>query len=228
MALNCSAIPETLLEAELFGHARGAFTGAVAMRQGRLEQADKGTLFLDEVGTMSMPLQMKLLRVLQEREFERVGENRTIKVDVRVVAATNSDLPKMVADGTFREDLYYRLNVIALQLPALRERKDDVPLLAQHFLQKHAARSGVEDVSAVSIAAGRHAAPDGVRLARQRATAREHRRARAGAARRPSHDRDHRLRTRDAGGARWRRRPRSTCRTLASTCRCSSAASNAT
>jgi DNA-binding NtrC family response regulator len=122
------------------------------MRQGRLEQADKGTLFLDEVGTMSMPLQMKLLRVLQEREFERVGENRTIKVDVRVVAATNSDLPKMVAEGTFREDLYYRLNVIALQLPALRERKDDVPLLAQHFLQKHAARSGVEDASAISIA----------------------------------------------------------------------------
>src|SRR5512139_2088917 len=151
VALNCSAIPETLLEAELFGHARGAFTGAVAMRQGRLEQADKGTLFLDEVGTMSMPLQMKLLRVLQEREFERVGENRTIKVDVRVIAATNSDLPKMVADGTFREDLYYRLNVIALQLPALRERKDDVPLLAQHFLQKHAARSGVDDPSAISI-----------------------------------------------------------------------------
>jgi DNA-binding NtrC family response regulator len=151
VALNCSAIPETLLEAELFGHARGAFTGAVAMRQGRMEQADKGTLFLDEVGTMSMPLQMKLLRVLQEREFERVGENRTIKVDVRVIAATNSDLPKMVADGSFREDLYYRLNVIALQLPALRERKDDVPLLAQHFLQKHAARSGVDDPSAISV-----------------------------------------------------------------------------
>jgi DNA-binding NtrC family response regulator len=151
VALNCSAIPETLLEAELFGHARGAFTGAVAARQGRLEQADKGTLFLDEVGTMSMPLQMKLLRVLQEREFERVGENRTIRVDVRVVAATNSDLPRMVADGSFREDLFYRLNVIALTLPALRERKDDVPLLAQHFLRKHAERAGLEPGEDIGI-----------------------------------------------------------------------------
>jgi len=140
VALNCSAIPETLLEAELFGHARGAFTGAVATRQGRLEQADRGTLFLDEVGTMSGTLQTKLLRVLQEREFERVGENRTIKVDVRVVAATNSDLAKMVADGTFREDLFYRLNVIALQLPPLRDRKDDIPLLVQHFIRKFATR----------------------------------------------------------------------------------------
>ena len=140
VALNCSAIPETLLEAELFGHARGAFTGAVATRQGRLEQADRGTLFLDEVGTMSAALQTKLLRVLQEREFERVGENRTIKVDVRVVAATNSDLAKMVADGTFREDLFYRLNVIALQLPPLRDRKDDIPLLVQHFIRKFATR----------------------------------------------------------------------------------------
>jgi DNA-binding NtrC family response regulator len=129
VALNCSAIPETLLEAELFGHARGAFTGAIATRQGRLEQADHGTLFLDEVGTMSMALQQKLLRVLQEREFERVGENHTIKVDVRVLAATNSDLGKMVADGSFREDLFYRLNVIPLVLPPLRERADDVPLL---------------------------------------------------------------------------------------------------
>jgi transcriptional regulator with GAF, ATPase, and Fis domain len=140
VALNCSAIPETLLEAELFGHARGAFTGAVATRQGRLEQADRGTLFLDEVGTMSVGLQTKLLRVLQEREFERVGENRTIKVDVRVVAATNSDLAKMVADGTFREDLYYRLNVIALHLPPLRDRKEDIALLVQHFIRKFVAR----------------------------------------------------------------------------------------
>ena len=151
VALNCSAIPETLLEAELFGHARGAFTGAVAARQGRLEQADKGTLFLDEVGTMSMSLQMKLLRVLQEREFERVGENRTIRVDVRVVAATNSDLPKMVADGSFREDLYYRLNVIGVTLPALRERSDDVPLLTQHFLRKHAERAGIDEGDAIEI-----------------------------------------------------------------------------
>src|SRR3982751_5412965 len=134
VALNCSAIPETLLEAELFGHVRGAFTGAVGNRQGRLEQAHKGTLFLDEVGTMSVALQMKLLRVLQEREFERVGESNTTKVDVRVIAATNSDLAKLVADGQFREDLFYRLNVIPVQLLSLRERQEDIPLLVQHFL----------------------------------------------------------------------------------------------
>ena len=115
---------------------RGAFTGAVGTRQGRLEQAHKGTLFLDEVGTMSPALQSKLLRVLQEREFERVGDAHTIKIDVRVIAATHSDLAKMVADGTFREDLFYRLNVIPVQLPALRERRDDIPLLVQHFLEK--------------------------------------------------------------------------------------------
>src|SRR3982751_936435 len=126
VALNCSAIPETLLEAELFGHVRGAFTGAVGARQGRFEQAHKGTLFLDEVGTMSTALQMKLLRALQEREFERVGDNQTIKVDVRVIAATNSDLAKMGADGTFREELYYRLNVISVELPPLRDRRDDI------------------------------------------------------------------------------------------------------
>jgi len=136
VAINCSAIPETLLEAELFGHVRGAFTGAVGNRQGRLEQAHKGTLFLDEVGTMSTALQMKLLRVLQEREFERVGESHPTKVDVRVIAATNSDLTQMVANGQFREDLYYRLNVIPVELPPLRNRKDDVPLLVQHFLDR--------------------------------------------------------------------------------------------
>jgi DNA-binding NtrC family response regulator len=136
VALNCSAIPETLLEAELFGHVRGAFTGAVGHRQGRLEQAHKGTLFLDEVGTMSPALQMKLLRVLQEREFERVGESNSTKVDVRVIAATNSDLGMLVAAGQFREDLFYRLNVIPVNLPPLRERKDDIPLLVQHFLTR--------------------------------------------------------------------------------------------
>src|SRR3954469_22469415 len=136
VALNCSAIPETLLEAELFGHVRGAFTGAVGNRQGRLEQAHKGTLFLDEVGTMSSALQMKLLRVLQEREFERLGDSHSIKVDVRVIAATNSDLKKMVAEGEFREDLFYRLNVIPIELPPLRDRKEDIPLLVQHFLKR--------------------------------------------------------------------------------------------
>ena len=138
VALNCSAIPETLLEAELFGHVRGAFTGAVGARQGRFEQAHKGTLFLDEVGTMSTALQMKLLRALQEREFERIGDSQTIKVDVRVIAATNSELAKMVAEGTFREDLYYRLHVIPIQLPPLRDRRDDIPVLVKHFLEKFA------------------------------------------------------------------------------------------
>ena len=151
VAINCSAIPETLLEAELFGHVRGAFTGAVASRQGRIEQADGGSLFLDEVGTMSMSLQMKLLRVLQERECERVGDSHTIKVDVRVIAATNSDLGSLVAAGQFREDLFYRLNVIPVQLPPLRERKEDIPLLVHHFL----ARFGAERNS--SDAAGRNA-----------------------------------------------------------------------
>jgi DNA-binding NtrC family response regulator len=136
VALNCGAIPETLLEAELFGHVRGAFTGAVGNRQGRMEQAHKGTLFLDEVGTMSAGLQMKLLRVLQEREFERIGDTHTTKIDVRVIAATNSDLRKMVAEGQFREDLYYRLNVIPIELPPLRDRREDIPLLVQHFLKK--------------------------------------------------------------------------------------------
>ncbi len=139
VAINCSAIPETLLEAELFGHAKGAFTGAVGMRQGRLEQAHKGTLFLDEIGTMSPGLQAKLLRALQEREFERLGDSQTIKVDVRVIAATNSDLAAMVRAGTFREDLFYRLNVITVTLPPLRDRRDDIPLLVQHFVTKFTA-----------------------------------------------------------------------------------------
>jgi DNA-binding NtrC family response regulator len=143
VAINCSSIPETLLDAELFGHARGAFTGAVSTRLGRLEQADGGTLLLDEVGTMPMALQMKLLRVLQEREFERLGDNRTIKVDVRIVAATNADLQKMVKEGTFREDLFYRLNVVTIHLPPLRERPEDVPLLVKRFLETRGAESTV-------------------------------------------------------------------------------------
>jgi two-component system response regulator AtoC len=160
VAINCSAIPETLLEAELFGHVRGAFTGAVGSRQGRIEQADGGSLFLDEVGTMAMSLQMKLLRVLQEREFERVGDGKPIRVDVRIVAATNSDLAKMVKEGTFREDLYYRLNVIQVELPPLRERRDDIPLLVLHFVDKFTGRPsdrapGVKDVSSREMTGAR-------------------------------------------------------------------------
>ncbi len=136
VALNCVAIPETLLEAELFGHVRGAFTGAIANRQGRLEQAHRGTLFLDEVGTMGGSLQAKLLRALQEREFERVGDTHSVRVDVRVIAATNSDLTQMVAQGSFRQDLFYRLNVIPIHLPALRDRREDVPLLVQRFVDR--------------------------------------------------------------------------------------------
>jgi DNA-binding NtrC family response regulator len=136
VALNCSAVPETLLEAELFGHVKGAFTGAVANRTGRIETAHQGTLFLDELGVMSISLQAKLLRVLQERELERLGDTRTIKVDVRVIAATNADLQQLVGDGLFREDLYYRLNVIPIFLPPLRERREDIPLLVQHFVAR--------------------------------------------------------------------------------------------
>ena len=141
VSVNCAALTETLLESELFGHERGAFTHAVAMRKGRFELADGGTLFMDEVAEMSPALQVKLLRVLQEMEFERVGGTRSIKVDVRVVAASNKDLKEEVQGGRFREDLFYRLNVVHLHVPPLRQRQEDIPLLAAHFIKKYAAEN---------------------------------------------------------------------------------------
>jgi len=140
--LHCAALAESILESELFGHERGSFTGAQTRRDGRFFQAHKGTLFLDEIGEISPAVQVKLLRFLQEREFERVGGNETISVDVRVLAATNRNLQQMVADGKFREDLYYRLNVITIEMPPLRQRPSDVPLLAAFFLRKYATENG--------------------------------------------------------------------------------------
>ncbi|MDR7570670.1 MAG: sigma-54 dependent transcriptional regulator, partial [Armatimonadota bacterium] len=137
VAINCGAIPETLLETELFGHEKGAYTGAIQTRIGKFEAADGGTVFLDEVGDMSPAMQVKLLRVLQERTIERVGGNRPIKVDVRVIAATNRDLRQAIREGSFREDLFYRLSVIPIVLPPLRERVEDIPILAQHFLERY-------------------------------------------------------------------------------------------
>ena len=144
MAINCAAIPETLLETDLFGHERGAFTGAAGMKKGRLEVADGGVVFLDEIGELAPTLQVKLLRVLQEREFERVGGTHPIKIDVRLIAATNRDLEGAVSKGEFRQDLYYRLNVVKLTMPALRERREDIPMLTRHFVQKHAKRCKVK------------------------------------------------------------------------------------
>src|SRR6202007_2283935 len=138
--VNCGAIPSRLLESELFSHERGAFTGAISQKIGRFELADRGTLFLDEVGDLPLELQPKLLRVLQEQEFERLGSNRAQRVDVRVVAATNTDLSKRVAERAFRSDLYYRLNVFPIQIPALRERAEDLPLLVRYFVQKFSRR----------------------------------------------------------------------------------------
>ena len=144
VAINCAAIPESLLETDLFGHERGAFTGAAGQKKGRLEVADGGVVFLDEIGELAPTLQVKLLRVLQEREFERVGGTHTIKIDVRLIAATNCDLNEAVRTGEFRQDLYYRLAVVRLTMPPLRERREDIPMLARHFLQKNAKRSNVK------------------------------------------------------------------------------------
>ena len=151
--VNCAALPETLLESELFGHEKGAFTGAAARRIGRFEAADKGTLFLDEIGDLAPAMQVKLLRVLQEKEFERLGGNQTIKTDVRVIAATNRDLEKAIREGAFREDLYYRLNVVSVVIPPLRDRKEDIPALLDHFVKKYS-EGNRKRISGVTAEAG--------------------------------------------------------------------------
>ena len=143
VAVNCAAIPETLIESELFGHEKGSFSGATSMKRGQFEQADGGTLFLDEIGDMSLNTQAKVLRALQEQQFNRVGGTKLLKVDVRVLAASNKDLMKEIEKGTFREDLYYRLNVVPIVVPPLRERRDDIPLLIRHFMKLHAEEQGL-------------------------------------------------------------------------------------
>jgi DNA-binding NtrC family response regulator len=154
VTVNCGAIPEELLESELFGHVKGAFTNAVAHREGRFSLANEGTIFLDEIGDMSANLQVKLLRVLQERTFEPVGSSKTLRVDVRVIAATNQQLEQAIREGRFREDLYYRLNVIPIEVPPLRERREDIPLLAQHFLEvlSHERQTKIESISDEAMA----------------------------------------------------------------------------
>jgi two-component system NtrC family response regulator len=149
ISLNCAAMPESLLESELFGHEKGAFTGAVSMRKGKFEAADNGTIFLDEIGDMPLLLQAKMLRVLQEKSFERVGGNKTIYSDVRIIAATNRDLKEEVDENRFREDLYYRLNVVHIHLPPLRERVDDIPMLTSHFVKKYAKQFGQPNLTMV-------------------------------------------------------------------------------
>lgn len=155
VAVDCGSLAETLLESELFGHVRGAFTGAIASKKGLFEEADNGTCFLDEVGDISLSMQTKLLRVLQEHEIKRVGGRETIKIDVRIVAATNKNLEELVEEGKFREDLFYRLNVVSVQLPPLRERAEDIPLLASHFLKKYAAENN-KPISRISPEATNH------------------------------------------------------------------------
>jgi formate hydrogenlyase transcriptional activator len=164
--LNCAAIPTGLLESELFGHEKGAFTGAVTQRVGRFELANKGTLLLDEVGEIPLELQPKLLRVLQEQEFERLGSSRTIKTDVRLITATNCDLQQMVEEKKFRSDLYYRINVFPVQVPPLRERVEDIPLLISYFAQKHARRINkrIETIPTESLQAlGKYPWPGNIR-----------------------------------------------------------------
>ena len=151
VAVNCGAMPETLLESELFGHMRGAFTGAEANKKGLLEVAEKGTIFLDEIGEMSAVMQVKFLRVLQERRFRRVGGLEELQADIRVIAATNQDLGKAVAEGRFREDLFYRINVIPIVLPPLRERREDIPSLVDHFLAKYAVELGERALSSEAL-----------------------------------------------------------------------------
>src|SRR5580704_651909 len=149
VAVNCNALPENLLEAELFGHVKGAFTGAIQQRVGRFEQANRGTLFLDEAGDLPLDVQTKLLRVLQEREFQRIGSSETIRVDVRLIAATNVNLAEKVRQGKFREDLFYRLNVVPISVPPLRERPEDIPALARHFVEKICR---IEEIAAPELA----------------------------------------------------------------------------
>jgi transcriptional regulator with PAS, ATPase and Fis domain len=160
VAVNCSALPDTLLEAELFGHVKGAFTGAVGHRIGRFEEANRGTIFLDEIGDMPFGLQAKLLRVIQEREFQRLGSSETVRVDVRLIAATHTDLAELIKQGKFREDLYYRLNVVPIALPPLRERPADVGPLAQHFIEKICRQENIATKQISHETLGRLAAHD--------------------------------------------------------------------